>query len=59
MVYVKKLNPLPLYQNPTILDMRTSFFLSEIKSILLNEYGIRKVLVRFQFFLQETFGARE
>ena len=29
--------------------MCTSFFPSEIKSILLNEYGIRKFLVRFQF----------
>ena len=49
MFYVKKLNRLPLYQNPTILDMCTSFFPSEIILILLNEYGIRKFLVRFQF----------
>lgn len=49
MFYVKKLNPLPLYQNPTILDMCTSFFPSEIKLILLKEYGIRKFPVWFQF----------
>ena len=49
MFYVKKLKPLPLYQNPTILDMCTSFFPSEIKLILLNEYGIRKFLIRVQF----------
>ena len=49
MFYVKKLNRLPLYQNSTILDMCTSFFPSEIILILLNEYGIRKFLVRFQF----------
>ena len=59
MFYVKKLNPLPLYQNPTILDMCTSFFPSEIKLILLKEYGIRKFLVWFQFSEQIfTYGTR-
>ena len=44
--------PLPFLRLPrrlTISDMRTSFFLREIKLILLNEYGVYKVLVRFQF----------
>lgn len=35
--------------NPTILDMRTSFFHDEIKSILSNMYGIHKVIVWFYF----------